>query len=268
VVCRTAVTPPSDASASDLEDVTAEDELAEGTRVVECHELTVRDESHVIAVLGLRHVLRRHQQGPPLVAKRLELVPDRLSQHRVDAGRRFVDEQDVRAVDQRTGELEPALHPAGQVARQPMTHVPQVDDLERAPDEPSTLERSDAVQGGHESDVLLGRQILVQAEQLRHVRDPAPCMAAEGHRILAEDPDLAGRTRQRPTQHPDRGRLPGAARPDDAQDRSGRHVEREVVDGQVAIERAAHAADGDDRLGRCRGGCGHVDPQCKCRAPR
>ena len=115
----------------DLQDLAAERLLAQLVGSVVRHELAVGDERDAVAVLGLGHVLGRDQQRASLVAQPAQLVPDGFAQDRIDPGGRLVDEQHLRAVDERAGELEPSLHATGQVARQPMASVGQVDHLER-----------------------------------------------------------------------------------------------------------------------------------------
>ena len=44
----------------------------------------------------------------------LQMAPDHLPGLRVEAGRRFVGKHDMRVVDQRPGQRQPPLHPAGQ----------------------------------------------------------------------------------------------------------------------------------------------------------
>jgi len=109
---------------------------------------------------------------------------------------------------------------------QPVLCLGQVDDLERSPNQAAALERADAVQRRHEADVLLGGEVLVQAEQLRHVRDLASRPTAELHRVLTQHPDLATGPAERAGEHADGRRLPRAAGTDEAEDAARLHVQR------------------------------------------
>ncbi len=204
-----------------LDHLAAEDGLAQLVGRVERDQPAIHDHRDVVAVLGLGDVLRRDEQRASLVAQPAQLVPDGLAQHRIDAGGRLIHEQHIRAVHEGAGELEPALHATGQVAREPMPRVGQLHHLERVSDEGAPLERADAIQCRDEADVLLRREVLVQAEQLRHVGDPAARRAAEPPRILAEDADLAVGAAEGAGQHADGRGLARPARPDDPQDRPG-----------------------------------------------
>ena len=89
--------------------------------------------------------------------------------------------------------------------------------------------------------------LLVEAALLRQVAD----VVARGraHR-LSEHVDVAGVGQDDVQDHPDRRRLARAVGPDEAVDRAGGHVEREVVDGAVRAERFRDVADGDGARGR------------------
>ena len=226
----------------DLEDVAAERHPAQRLRRVERDELPVEDQGDLVAVLGLRDVLGRDDQRPSLRPQAAQLVPDGLAQDRVDAGGRLVDEEHFGVVDERARELEAALHAAGEVAGEDVARVEEVDDLERALDSTGAPEGTDAVQRRNESDVLLCRQVLVEAEQLGHVGEPAAHSAAEAHRVLAQDGDLALASAERAGEHPDRRRLAGSARADDAEDRPRVDLERQVVDDDAPVEGAGHVA--------------------------
>ena len=69
-------------------------------------------ECHDIAPLGLGDVLGRDDEGHAGIAPPVQLLPDGAPQDRVDAGRRLVEESDLRIVHERAGELEASLHAA------------------------------------------------------------------------------------------------------------------------------------------------------------
>ena len=63
-------------------------------------------------LVGLLQVLGGEEDGGAVVVQRPHLLPDRLAADRVEAGGRLVEEEDPRFVDERGGEVEPALHAA------------------------------------------------------------------------------------------------------------------------------------------------------------
>ena len=83
------------------------------------------DERDVVALLGLSDILGRDHDRAMGVPKALELRPDGLAQERIDARRRLVEEEQVRFMDQRGCQLQPALHAARQVAGASVPRIPE-----------------------------------------------------------------------------------------------------------------------------------------------
>ena len=73
---------------------------------------------------------------------------------------------------------------------------------------------AEAVNLGEERDVLVDREIAVQAESLREVAHRLRDVAVLLHRIAVEDPHGARIHLQQPAHQPDGGRLAGAVRTD------------------------------------------------------
>ena len=77
----------------------------------------VDDDDAVGQPFGLFHVVRRVDQRLAGAGERFQAVEDRVAALRVDAGGRFVEQQHVGVVHQRTGDVEPSLHPAAEGRR-------------------------------------------------------------------------------------------------------------------------------------------------------
>ena len=67
----------------------------------------------------------------PVVVDAADLVPDGQPRRRVEPGRRLVEEEDLRAVDEGAREVEAPLHPARVVLRAAVGRVGQPDQLEQ-----------------------------------------------------------------------------------------------------------------------------------------
>ena len=92
----------------------------------------VDDPDPVAEDVGLLEVLRRQEDGDAvLLGEPRDLLPERGPRLRVEAGRRLVEEEDARAVDEREREVEPALHPAGVRPHLAVGGVGQADALEQ-----------------------------------------------------------------------------------------------------------------------------------------
>jgi hypothetical protein len=82
--------------------------------------------------IRLLEILRRQEHGHAVLARETcHLVPERGPALDVEAGRRFVEEEDGGPVDKGHREVEPALHPAGVPAHLPIRGVHEPDPLEQ-----------------------------------------------------------------------------------------------------------------------------------------
>src|SRR5437867_10126631 len=73
------------------------------------------DDPHAVGEhVGLLEVLRGQEDGDAVLAREpSDLGPEGRAALRVEPGRRLVEEEHARAVDQRERQVEAALHPAG-----------------------------------------------------------------------------------------------------------------------------------------------------------
>ena len=91
-------------------DVGADARLQCGGRALGDDAAGVHDRDFAGEPVGLLKVLRRQEEGDAFLRVQLgDVAPDGVAADRVEAGRRFVEEHDRRAVDERSGEVEAAL---------------------------------------------------------------------------------------------------------------------------------------------------------------
>ena len=93
---------------------------------------------------------------------------------RVEADSRLVEEQNVRRVQQTSGDLEPPLHTAGKCADQAVLAVPQADHIEHLAHPGCDGGGWDGIESGMEPEVLFGREVSVEGGVLEHEPDHAP----------------------------------------------------------------------------------------------
>ena len=81
-----------------------------------------------VEALGLVHVGGRdhHAHAGPARADAVDQLPELAARQRIDAGRRLVEDQQIRVVDQRAAEAELLLHAAGELAGRPVAEGRQV----------------------------------------------------------------------------------------------------------------------------------------------
>ena len=108
--------------------------------------------------VGLLEVLGGEEHGHALVVGQpRHLLPQRGPALRVKAGRRLVEEQDPRRVDQRQREVQPALHPARVAADPAVGRLGQPDALEQRVRALAPLGRRQALERGLEHAGARGR---------------------------------------------------------------------------------------------------------------
>ena len=193
-------------------------------------------------------VLGGDEERPALGLEPGELVPDRLAQDRVDARGGLVEQEQRRLVDERAGELEAPLHAAGELAGPAAARLPQLDQLEHLADAPPAAPDEHPEQRRDEVDVLVRGEVGVERELLGHVADLLAGRPAEAARVLAQHLDFAVIGVEGAGDHPDRRRLAGARRADDAEDRAGRHREVDAEHAGAVAEVAGRVAEDHERL--------------------
>ena len=177
----------------------------------------------------------------PARGETVQLVPELAPRLRIDAGGRLVEEQQLRLVEQTRGEREPLLPAARQRTGELSRARGEAEPLEPFAD--PRLAVAHRVDPGDELEVLGDREVLVQAELLRHVPDAPLDLGRGGADVEAERRAGALVGCQQPAQHPDRGRLAAAVRAEKAHDPAPGHREIDVVHDctpAIALGKAAH----------------------------
>jgi hypothetical protein len=200
------------------------------------------DPDAVGELVGLLEVLGGEENGRAVAVERLDLAPDRLPAHRIEAGRRLVEEQHARLVDERRGEVEPAPHPARVRTDPTVGGRDEVDAPEQRVGAALALGTRQPVERRLELDQLAPGHQRVERCLLESDADRLSHLARLGDDVVAGDPGAAaGRAKQR-RQHPHGRRLAGAVRPEERVDLARCDLEVDAVDGpDPALELALQA---------------------------
>ena len=196
----------------------------------------VHDHQPVAQLLGLVHVVRGQDQRHALLLEPEQPVPHHVPGLRIQAGRRLVQEQDLGLVDQRPGDGEAALHAARQrldLVIGPLGQLHEVQQPRRAlgDDGPRQAEVPAVDQ-----EVLPDGQLHVQGVLLRHDAEPGPDRRAVGHRVHAQDRQLAPARRRDAADHPHGRGLAGAVRAEEAERLTPPELEIDPVHGGEITE--------------------------------
>ena len=224
--------------------------LQRGRRALGDDVAVVDDPDAVGEDVGLLEVLRREEDGHAVLARQaLDLAPQRAAALRVQAGRRLVEEQHARAVQQREREVQAALHAAGVAA----------DLAARGVAQPDAVEQLLAARGGTRPS--RGRAAppwrSMCSQPVRKSSSAASCSAAPiVRRICRPVASMTSRPATRRAsrrsggssvdEHQHGRRLAGAVGPEEAVDLARRDLQVDAVDGlDPALELAREPLDED-----------------------
>ena len=167
----------------------------------------------------------------PPDAQEADLVPHASACLRVETGRRLVEEQDGRLVDDAEPDVEPALHPARVGARRAVGGRLEVERREHLRGARLGIGLVHAVEPALEDELAapgLGR---IGRAALRDIADPLADRLGLAAQVGAGHGRLARRGRQQRGEHAQRGGLAGPVRAEEAEDLAGADVEVDTADG-------------------------------------
>ena len=187
-------------------------------------------------VLGLVHVGRGDEDREPAVVQLVEDLPELPARHRVDPGRRLVEEEEVGPGEEGGDERELLLHPAGERPREPAAvraHADALEELRGAETRPRRRAPSRAGPSGRGSRRPSGPR------RGRSAAARGRTSAAGSRRTV---PDVGV---MQPGHEAEERRLAGAVGADEGEELPSRDVEVDAAERRVRSE-ALHEAAGFD----------------------
>src|SRR5438552_5947591 len=207
----------------------------------ERHDLALVDDADAVGLFGLLEIVRgeedRGAARPPNLG---EVLPEGAARRDVKAGRRLVEEQDLRVMQEAPHDLELPSHAAGKrlhglvdVPRdtEQLRELLHLRAIAAGHEAVGRRVREDAVQDGVEAHILLGREVLVEAWPLKDDPDLAPHRARLPGDVAAVDRRAATCRGERRCEDRDHGRLPRPVRTEEDEELSRLHLEGDPVDG-------------------------------------
>ena len=131
----------------------------------------IDDQQPVTQFLRLIHVMCREQNRQPLLPEFAELFPDRMPDVRIKPGRRFIEDQNPRLVDQPAGDHQAALHATGERFNPDVAFVFEFDKADQFIGAPFRFVAGDAEIAGINEQVVADIQIRVEIVFLRDDAD-------------------------------------------------------------------------------------------------
>src|SRR5262245_29253061 len=216
-----------------------------GDRAVN-EQLAVSDVGEAVAALGFIHVVRGDEKRESLGRKIVDLFPKVATRLRIDAGRRFIEQQQFRMVNEARRQREPLLPAAGQLTGQLILPFHECESLEAfAHGFAPVLHREHA---RDKVEILGEAQVLVKAEALGHVADLALDGLTLSDHIVAETGATACVGTQQATEHPDECGLAAAVRAEKPVNLTSANLKSDVIDDGALAKPLGHPAHVDREI--------------------
>ncbi len=151
----------------------------------------IHDRKPLAQALRFFHEMRGEDERLAFGRQPAHALPDEVARLRIEPGGRLVEEKELRVVDERAREREPAFHAARERIdlRAPATR--ETGELEQRRDARLDLARRHAEVAAVDEQVLGDGEVGIEVVELRHDADPRARFARALRDRLAEQPDLA-----------------------------------------------------------------------------
>ncbi len=158
----------------------------------------------------------------------LEHLPDVDAGDRVKAGRGFIQEKDLWAVDKPARHLDPAPHAAREGMHLGVAPFGQADDFEQLLNRSPPLVALYPVKFGVDAQIFPDGELRVAGHGLRNHPDLKACAVGRERHVLVKDHNAAARDRQQRRHHPDQRALSGSVGPEQAESFAGINAKGDV----------------------------------------
>jgi hypothetical protein len=210
----------------------------------------VENRDPVGELVGFLQVLRRQEDRHAAGHEVSDDLPHRAPAAWVQASGRLVEEDDAGITDQAHREVEPTPHAAGVGSGRLLGRLDQIETLEQIAGAPPAFQAPEVVQVGHEDQVLLAGEQVVDRRELAGDADRGTDRVWVAGGVVAADAHDAGIGADEGREDLDDGGLAGAVGAEQREDRSLGHVEVDAVEHElIAVGLAQVAVTIADRGG-------------------
>ncbi len=204
-------------------------------------------------LLDLGEQVARHEHRRAVVGERADERPHLARALRVEAVRRLVEHEELTSHEQRVREPEPLLHAERVGVHLLLRGVREADAIERVGDaRRASAARGVPVCGVEPVQVRRTGEVRREGRPLDERADAGQHRVDVTGHVGAEHAGTARGRRDEAEEHPDRGRLARAVRPEESEHRALRHHEVEAVDGELGTETLREAVRLDRQVGHAR----------------
>jgi len=158
-------------------------------------------------------------------------VADEAATHGIEAGRRFVEEDEFGLVDEGLGQTDALQHAFRKTTETPVALRGKSDEVEEGGNAVAELRLGESAESAMKREKLRGGQPVVEAEIFREEADLATNLDVRVG--LIEDPGVAAAGFDKAEQHLDGGAFAGAIRAEEAEDFAAADLERKATNGDL-----------------------------------
>jgi hypothetical protein len=183
-------------------------------------DVTVVDDPDAVREdIGLLQILRREEDRDAVVpCQPAHLVPEGRAALDIEPGRRLVEEENPRRMDEGKREVEAPLHPAGVAAHLAVGGLGEADALEEKLATRGALRAREALEGRLQPQMLTAGEQRVEGRLLERGADRCTDLRALADDVEPGHGRSARRRGEKRRQHVHRGRLAGAVRAEETED--------------------------------------------------
>ena len=149
----------------------------------------------------------------------------------VQAAGRFIQEEEVRVMDEDSGQAQALLHTAAEVSGQVVALLGEADQLEDFLNFFGPMRALHLIAGAKEIEILDDEHILVDAESIGHIADQAANLIALFVNIIAVNAGCARGRPQEKGEYFQGGRFAGAVAADEAENIAPGHLKVQAIEG-------------------------------------
>ena len=205
----------------------------------------IHDHQPVAQLLRFVHVVGGQDERHALLLEAVEPVPEEMPCLGVEPGGRLVEQQQVGLVDEPPGDDQASLHAPREWLDLVAGALRELDEVEQLPGARPRLRVRQVEVAPVDEQVLLDRELHVQAVLLGHDTEAGADRGAVRGRIQAEHPQRAVGDRRDAADHAHRARLARAVRPQEPERLARRHLEIDGVHGRGRAEALRQGARKD-----------------------
>ena len=224
---------------------------ADRTGHVDREHPSLLDQRYTVATVGFVHVGRGDDDREPRGLQVVQQVPELAARDGVDAGGRFVKEQEFGPMHERAREGELLLHAARELPR--ATVLEWLDLLVDRRDDVIAFLEGRAEHRGEEAQILLDAQVGVERKAARHVADALADLPEVPDHVAAKDRRGASVGYEERGEDPEQRRLAATVGTHEPEQLTGAHVEGHLVERDRAAKGLADAVEDDGRRRRAHG---------------